>query len=228
VGVNLAEFDAETTDLDLVVRSSGALDGTVGVVTPKVSRTVHPVPHSLPPRLPLRISRLDRVFTLNTGTEPVLDELLSRRIGELEVTLSETARANVNLADFADGADLVLVLSVDDEELNVDHTLTGRHDVLAGLEEDGVLRERRDGEVRDGALCLGSTEHVDDAAVLGELLETGAVALGEDVADEEGVKEGGNEAARLSREELTHSYGRVRWSDFRRRKRRRRKLTHRE
>lgn len=142
VRVDFAELDPEATDLDLIVGATGALDGPVRVVSTEVARPVHPVADPVPPRLPRRfgIRHLrDRVDALDTLAEPVLDEFLARRIRQLQVTLGETARTNVDLADFADRADLVLVGPVDDEKLHVDHALASRHDVFARLQECRVL-----------------------------------------------------------------------------------------
>ena len=62
----------------------------------------------------------------------------------------------------------------------------------------------RRGRDEHGALGLGRAEHVDDPHVVSELLEPGTVALGEDVADEEGVQQRRDRPRRLRREELAH------------------------
>lgn len=223
VRVDLAKLDPEPSNLDLVVRPPRALDHPIRPVPPQIPRTVHAVPHAAPVRRPRLPTARDGVNAVNARTEPVFDKLLGGRFGELEVPLGEATGAHVDLADFADGAELVLVVAVHDEELDVDHPRAGGHDVLAGLEEGGVGCEGRDGEVGTGkrgavsfgsssgqrrglhgALGLGRSEHVDDLDVVGELLEAGAVTLGEDVADEERVEERGDRARRLRREELAH------------------------
>ena len=213
VRVNLAEFDTEPTDLDLVVRPTRALDGAVRVVAAEISGAVHTVADSVPPRLPRRghFRHLrDRVDALDPLSEPVVDKLLPGRVRKLQVALGETTRTDVDLSHLADSTDLVLVGAVDDEELHVDHALTGGHNVLARPEERRIFRQGRDREVRDGALRLGRAEHVDDAAVLRQLLQASAVPLREDVADKEGVPERGNEPRRLGREELTHCRSQMR------------------
>ena len=51
---------------------------------------------------------------------------------------------------------------------------------------------------------FGCAVHVDDIRVLSEVLETEDVALGEDVADKEGISKGGDWVGGVCREELTH------------------------
>lgn len=207
--INLAELDAEPSNLDLVVRSSRTLDEAIRPVPSQIASAVHAIPNSAPVRRPVLAAPLDLVDALHARSEPVLHKLLGRRFCRPEVPFRQSSRTNVDLSNLAHSAKLVPVVAVDDEELNVDHPAASGHDVLARLEERRVGRESRDGEVGDGALGLGRAKHVDDLDVVGELLEARAVALGEDVADEESVKEGGDRASGLRREELSH-----RCSDF--------------
>jgi hypothetical protein len=170
VSVDFAEFDSESTNLDLVVRATGTFDGSIWVVATEIPSPVHPVANSVPPLLPRFVGSGDTVLTLDSDSEPVLDEFLRSRFRKLKVTFCESSRSYVDFSDLTDSAKLVLVVAVDDEELNVDHAFSGRHDVFPRLEEGRVFRKRRDREVRDGSLSFSRSKHVDDAAVSGELL----------------------------------------------------------
>lgn len=204
MGIDLSQLDSESSDLDLIVGSSSAFDGSIGEVSTEVSSPVHPISRSEPELSSGSTDeRIDSVSEDGSLREPVLDELLLGCFG-VEVTFGHSSGSNVELSDLSDGALDVPIGSVDDEELDVDHSLSGRHDVLLSSEEGSVDRDGRDSEVGDGSLGLGGSVHVDDPDVRSEGLETGAVSFREDVSDEEGVSKGRDLGGGSGGEELTH------------------------
>jgi len=163
--IDLSQLDSESSDLDLIVGSSSALDGSIGEVSTEISSPVHSISRSEPELSSGSTDeRIDSVSEDGSLREPVLDELLLGRFG-VEVTFSHSSGSNVELSDFSDGTLDVPVGSVDDEELDVDHPLSGRHDVLLSSEEGPINGDWRDREVGDGSLGLGRTVHVDDSDV---------------------------------------------------------------
>ena len=149
----------------------------------------------------------DDILTLDVGCEPVGNELLLGR--RLQVSLCETTRSDVDLSNLTDSTKDVAIVSVDNKKLDVDHSGSGGHDVLLGGEESAVIVDAGDSEVGHGALRLGRSVHVDDSHILGEILEAVAIALGEDISDEESVAKGWDLASRLRRQELTHGWRQV-------------------
>jgi hypothetical protein len=75
--------------------------------------------------------------------------------------------------------------------------------------ESAILADGRDSKVRDGALGLGGTVHVDDPNIGCQRLQTVTVSLGKNVSDKEGVLQGRDLAGGLGRQKLTHGRGQV-------------------
>jgi hypothetical protein len=216
--VDFTKLNAESTDLNLIIRTSRALHNTIGEVSPKVSRAIHAIADAFPvPRLNTSEEALwvqNRVLPWGrTGREPVVDELLLAGV-LVEVAFSQPTRADVYLPDLSYGAWDISVVPVDNEELDVDHTFTGWHNIFLRGEECGILGHWRDGKVGYCTLGLCSSIHVDNPYIGRESLKAKAVTLGEDVADEEGVEESWNLARSLCRKQLTHGGGEMGYGDL--------------
>ena len=48
VSVNLAQFDTEATNLDLIVSATGTFDDTVRKIATQITRAVHPITNAFP------------------------------------------------------------------------------------------------------------------------------------------------------------------------------------
>jgi hypothetical protein len=187
MSIDLSQLDPETSDLDLVVGSSGALNSPVRQITTEITRPVHSVSDTLPVFALGLVG--DGILALHALAEPVHDKLFLGSVG-VQVALGQTSRSDVDLSDLSYCTWNIPVGPVDDQKLHVNHTLSSGHDVLLVGHESAILADGRDGKVRDGTLGLGGTVHIDDSNVRRQRLQTVTVSLGKNVSDKEGVLQG--------------------------------------
>jgi hypothetical protein len=201
VSVDLTKLNAEAADLDLIVGATRTLHGAIRQISTKVTGTVHPVTDTKPElgfRLRLAVLGItQRVPPFYALSEPVGDKLLLGGF-RVEVSLGEPTGSHVNFAALPDSTRNISVGSVDNQELDVNHTLSSRHDVLLTLKEGGVIVDAGNGKVGDGPLGFGRTVHVDDSDILSKVLQSVAVPLCQHITDEECVAETGYLASSLS------------------------------
>lgn len=165
MGVNLTQLDTETSDLDLIIGPTGALDSSVWEVSTKIAGSVHSISDTEPVFSSLRVALDQSILSVDTGSKPIWYKLLGGSVG-IEVSFGETTGSNVDFSHFTDGTRDVSVGSVDNEKLNIDHTLTGRDNILLSRQEGRIVVDAGNGKVRDGSLSLSRTKHVDDTDVL--------------------------------------------------------------
>jgi hypothetical protein len=143
MNIDLTQLDSESTNLDLVVGTSRTLHDTIRSVPAQITRPVHPIADALPIpgfRPGKAIWRMEDSISpwVFFFREPVVDKLL-RRGARIEVSFRQTSRPYVDFADLAYGTGDIPVVPVNDEKLDVDHTLASGHDVLLGCKERRVL-----------------------------------------------------------------------------------------
>jgi hypothetical protein len=158
VAIHLIELDSESSDLDLVISPTSALDITAFKVAAQVTCAVEPIPRPLPQvRLPPGLVLADLfigLFPRLVVHEPVRHELFAGLLRIPKVAFSETSRTEVNLAYFSHAADPLGVLPVHDEQLYVLHALSGRHRVLELIQKIWLMLSAWDLIVRHGTLSL--------------------------------------------------------------------------
>lgn len=137
MSVNFTQLDSESTDLDLVVSSTGALDRSIRQVSSEITGSVHSVSDTLPV---LRsrgrgrsVNRMSQsIGSFDAFPEPVLDKLFGSRSG-IQVTLAQASGSNVDLSDLSNRTRDISLCTVDNQQLHIDHSLSGGHDILLVL-----------------------------------------------------------------------------------------------
>lgn len=219
MSVNLAKFDTETTNFDLIVCSAAAFNVTIRHISTKITRAVHAVSGSLVELSPCFVlsSLCGKLFVLLCPSlvvnKPVLNELGVGKILELhsEIALGQTASSNVNLANLSNRALSVFVIAVNNEQLHINHTGTGWNDLSHLFEEVWVLGLARDLVETDSSLSLSCAVHVLDADVGCKLLKSAAISLEKNVTNKECTSKRRHLWLNTTQKDLSH--GRSKMSD---------------
>ncbi|KAH3682818.1 hypothetical protein WICPIJ_006211 [Wickerhamomyces pijperi] len=183
VGVDFTQFDSETSNLDLIIGPTTTLGVPVRQITTQVTGSVQSVSWTLP--------ELSPWFTLTT------------------VPFRQTSSTDIDLTNFTNTTSLGSVVSVDNQQLDVLHTFTSRHDILLRFQEGRVMRSGGNFEIRNCSLRFSGTVHVNDEHVLGQSLQSETVSLGQDITDKESMMQVLDLSSGLSREQLTHSWSQM-------------------
>ncbi|KAI6751765.1 hypothetical protein HG531_006461 [Fusarium graminearum] len=210
VAVNFVKLDSETSNLDLVIGSTGSFNIARLKVTPQITCAVKTVTGNISLEsgvvlIQVRVG-LNPLVRFN---KPRSNELFRVQCCVISVSLGETSGTDVDLTNLTNSTNLVAVLAVDDKELHILHSLTGWHGVSENVQSVGVLGAAGDLEVADSSLCLGCSIHVDNVGILGEFSKLSTISGGEDITNKECPVERWELGRCTSYQNLTHSWCQV-------------------
>ncbi|KAI6762879.1 hypothetical protein HG530_008859 [Fusarium avenaceum] len=170
VAIDLVELNTETTNLDLVISSASGLNITGFKITSQVSCAIQTISGDVTLESWIVLAQIR--ISLNPFVridKPRSDKLLSVKFRVVSVFGGKTSGAHIQLANFANSANPVTVLTVDNEELHVLHTLAGGHSVTKSIQSIRISGVAGNLEVTNSSLGLGCSIHVDNVGILRKL-----------------------------------------------------------
>jgi hypothetical protein len=214
VHIDLTKLDAESTYLDLRVNAACTLNTPIWASAAQITRPIDAISWSLvklSPRL-CEVTRGDLLFVfllpLGWVNKPVRNELASVELGGLfvisKVPFCKAPGSQEQLALLTDFAELGPVFAVDNQELNMEHSLANRNDIGQLVQIFWSLRLAGNLEEGDGTLCFSRAIQVDHRRVRRKIAQLPAIFLGQEIADEESVSKGRKLRACTTNQNLTH------------------------